>query len=206
MRLLIRAKRSELASIERAKQQLRLSQAFVDCEDPVQAVNHWFSDVLPQNTWSAWKKLSRQPLSNNTAVLNSGAASSVPKSGKKRKKTSEVSKAYIWIDEKFGRNLIKKDANFKQIYEDFVEGVIERVSDQSELNLPNLRTHIRKKFNHAQAAQGILFNDDGTRIGAADKAESDGEDKHADKDDGRSKTPATAAKANNDSSGSDDDA
>ncbi|DBA87679.1 TPA: hypothetical protein ACH3X1_004686 [Trebouxia sp. C0004] len=123
----------------------------------------------------------RQPLSNNTAVLNSGAASSVPKSGKKRKKTSEI-------------------------YEDFVEGVIERVSDQSELNLPNLRTHIRKKFNHAQAAQGILFNDDGTRIGAADKAESDGEDKHADKDDGRSKTPATAAKANNDSSGSDDDA
>lgn len=55
---------------------------------------------------------------------------------------------------------------------------------------------------------GILFNDDGTRIGAADKAESDGEDKHADKDDDRSKTPATAAKANtnNDSSGSDDDA
>lgn len=37
----------------------------------------------------------RQPLSNNTAVLNSGAAGSVPKSGKKRKKTSEVSKAYI---------------------------------------------------------------------------------------------------------------
>lgn len=68
----------------------------------------------------------RQPLSNNTAVLNSGAASSVPKSGKKRKRTSKVSKAYMWIDEKFGRkyrkywdkgpwhSLIKKDADFKQ--------------------------------------------------------------------------------------------
>ena len=41
-----------------------------------------------------------------------------------------------------------------QIYEDFVDGVIERVSDESELYLPNLRTHIRKKINHAQAAQG----------------------------------------------------
>ncbi len=41
-----------------------------------------------------------------------------------------------------------------QIYEDLVDGVIERVSDESELNLPDLRTHIRKKFNHAQAAQG----------------------------------------------------
>ena len=40
---------------------------------------------------------------------------------------------------------------------------------------------------------GILFNDDGTRIGAADKAEGDGEDKHADKDDDRSKAPAAAA-------------
>ena len=41
-----------------------------------------------------------------------------------------------------------------QIYEDFVDGVIERVSEKSEWNLPDLRTHIRKRFNHAQAAQG----------------------------------------------------
>jgi hypothetical protein len=55
---------------------------------------------------------------------------------------------------------------------------------------------------------GILFSDDGTRIGAADKAEGDGDHPHEDKDDDRSKAPAAAPKANtnNDSSGSDDDA
>jgi len=68
--------------------------------------------------------------------LNSGSAGSAPKTGKKRKKTNEVSKAYVWVDEKFGRKykkywdkgpwkiLIKKDANFKLAQTPVYAGVL----------------------------------------------------------------------------------